>query len=115
MLNQTKRIPEMPSANVVCLAKSIFRVLNTQYPLYKDWWNVQIDTIGGVVNVRNMMLSGKMGFIVLITEVTDKEIMRLAGELLERYRCPRAATSRELIDVLRSMRLNSKGEAIYDG
>lgn len=75
------------------MANRIATVLNGKYPGHA--WAVNVDISGGVVHIRNLFLSGRWGFIVKLVDVQNdvgnKQLMRAAGELLERYRLRRGA------------------------
>lgn len=65
---------------------------------YQDHlWGVHVDMRGGVVQVTNMRLSGRWGFILHLDKVlldpTNKIIINAGGELLERYRLSRGKFS----------------------
>jgi len=69
------------------LAKSVLDTLYRYYPSVKEGWHVQVNEGGGVVQVTNNFLSGKMGFVLHVTQIDaeGKTVMRAGGELLERY------------------------------
>lgn len=75
------------------LAKNVLAKLRRQYPHVADGWRVWVHESGGMVIVKNLMLSGDMGFMQKIEGIDTeyKAIMRAGGELLERYRIVRAA------------------------
>lgn len=81
------------AAREVELANRMADVLNRQYPGHL--WMVHASIKGGVVHIRNLYLSGKWGFVVkladVLADVENKQLMRAAGELLERYRLRRGA------------------------
>lgn len=70
------------------LAGQIGEALNKHYPGHL--WAVNVDNVGGVVNIFNMRLSGRWGFTLHLNDVLHdpdlKTVMRAGGELLERYR-----------------------------
>jgi hypothetical protein len=71
------------------LAKTAVAILERHYP---DWgWAVRVDDLGGVMEVRSMVIPGKWGFLLKIRSIDPegKTIMRAGGELLERYRLRR--------------------------
>lgn len=106
---------ERPPASVEVLAHNMLAALNKAYG--DDWmqgWKVTVDTRGGVVQVRNLLLSGKMGFTMKITQVDPemRKVVRYAGELFERYSVAR----RKNIDVRESvhnLNLDFKGDATH--
>lgn len=76
---------------VVTLHNNMIKALRKDYPAFKDYWKITIDTRGGIVQVRNLMLSGDMGFVMHITKI-DPEMRRvreMAGELFERFNVAR--------------------------
>lgn len=81
-------------ANDEVVAKEVAELLLRHYPGYL--WAVSIDsrTTVGMLDIRNLSLSGKWGFRFPLKEYFDglsttKKIARAGGELLERYRMPR--------------------------
>jgi hypothetical protein len=87
MIEAQRAVCEQGMANVMAT------VLNKAYPGHL--WAVNVDIAGGVVHIRNLFLSGRWGFVVKLADVQDdvenKQLMRAAGELLERYRLRRGA------------------------
>src|SRR5258708_2253712 len=78
-------------ANEFFMAKNAAEVLHKHYPGHL--WAVNVD--GGLMDVRNLYLSGNWGFRLSIPAIyssseLDKRVMRAGGELLERYRQRRA-------------------------
>lgn len=65
--------------------------LNRAYPPPKGcpmWWAVQVS--GGVINIFNLSLSGKMGYVLHVKKgLTKDRIVRAGGEILARYDVPR--------------------------
>lgn len=107
---------EKPPANVELLCKQILTALNQAYG--NDWmggWKVAIDTNGGIIQVRNLLISGKMGFVMKITAVDPemKNVVRHAGELFERYRISRGRGV-DVVDVVNNLERSRLGEAKYD-
>ena len=73
--------------NEYFMAKNAAELLHKSYPGHL--WAVSVD--GGFLDVRNLMLDGKMGFRLKIGQMFsgsdwDKKVMRAGGEVLERYR-----------------------------
>ena len=66
--------------------------LDRAYPAFNGHWRIEVDAVGGVVQVTNVLLSGKWGFLLHITKIDPegKRIIKSAGELLERYSVSRA-------------------------
>ena len=85
-------------ANDEVIAKEVAELLLATYPGYL--WAVSIDSRDnvGMLDVRNLSLSGKWGFRFPLKEYLDgldtrRKIMRAGGEILERYRMPRRTFS----------------------
>ena len=76
---------------VVALHNNMIKALIKQYPAFRDYWHISIDTRGGIVQVRNLALSGEMGFIMKIVDIDPemRKVRELAGELFERYNVAR--------------------------
>lgn len=107
---------KQPPASVEALAKNILTALNKAYG--DDWmagWKVAIDTEGGIVQVRNLYISGKMGFIMKITAIDPEmtNVVRHAGELLERYNISRSR-SVDVVDAVSNLKRNYQGEALHE-
>ena len=104
-----------PPAAVVSLGNQIMTALNKHYPDWMEGWSVSIDTNGGIVQVRNLLLSGDMGFVLKITSIDPemKTIMRSAGELLERYRIARKKGI-DIRESVNSLERNVLGKATYE-
>jgi len=73
------------------IAGNLAEVLIKHYPAHL--WGVNVDLRGGIVQVTNMRLSGRWGFVLLLKDVladtTNRLIINAGGELLERYRMKR--------------------------
>lgn len=77
---------------VVALHNNIIKALRKAYPQWADYWNIVIDTRGGIVQVRNLALSGDFGFVLHITKIDPemKKVREMAGELFERFNVARS-------------------------
>jgi len=77
----------LPPPAVSTLARQIIEALNKHHPKWSGSWNVTIDTRGGIVQIINTALSGRMGFVLKITSIDPemRAIRDAAGELFERY------------------------------
>jgi hypothetical protein len=106
---------KQPPASVASLAKQILTALNKAYPDWIAGWKVAIDTEGGIVQVRNLLISGKMGFVMKITAIDPemRQVVRYAGELLERYRISREKNI-DVTDAVNNVKRNYSGEAIHE-
>lgn len=73
------------------LGRNLIARLDFAYPAFRGHWCVNVNEIGGTVEVTNSLLSGRMGFLLHITKLDaeGRKIVRAAGELLERYRVSR--------------------------
>lgn len=94
------------SGNGDTMARNLIARLEQHYPAFTGAWRVFVNEQGGVVQVTNMMLSGKMGFLMHISNIDSegRAIVRAGGELLERYRVSRdkAYKLQSLIDMPRN-------------
>lgn len=61
--------------------------LNQHY--YGFIWNIEVDAEGGIINVKARDLPGRWGFTDRLDNWTEKRMIMMAGELLERYRIRR--------------------------
>ena len=80
-------------AAITVLCKQIGDTLETHYP---GWlWLVVPDVEGGVLSILSLRLSGEWGYrfrtadISGDAKVASQQIVRAAGEILERFRVPR--------------------------
>lgn len=85
-------------ANDEVIAKEVADLLLRHYPGYL--WAVSIDSreTVGMLDIRNLSLSGKWGFRFPLKEYLDgldtrRKVVRAGGEMLERYRMPRRGFS----------------------
>lgn len=104
-----------PPAAVVSLHNNIMKAINKHYPSWAGTWKIAIDTHGGVVRVRNMAISGKMGFLLKIKAIDPemRKVVHAAGELFERYRIARDRGTK-MRDEIEQLRRSGTREAIYD-
>lgn len=74
------------------LANNLIARLESAYPHFSGAWRVCVNEIGGTIEVTNMMLSGRMGFLMHTKRIDPegRKVVRAAGELLERYRIARS-------------------------
>jgi hypothetical protein len=77
---------------VVVLHNNLINALRKAFPGWEDSWHITIDTRGGIVQIRNLLLSGDMGFVLHITKIdSEMRIVReKAGELFERFNVARS-------------------------
>lgn len=73
------------------LAKKIAETLHQHYPGHL--WAVDVSHRNGTASIRNLRISGKMGFRIFIDDLDHdpgmKLVMRGGGELLERAKAAR--------------------------
>lgn len=95
-MNEAELVTATPilRANDEVIAKEVAELLLQHYPGFL--WAVSIDSRDtvGMLDIRNLSLSGKWGFRFPLTEYLDgtdtrRKIVRAGGEMLERYRMPR--------------------------
>lgn len=101
---------EMTEAEKYQKAAGIANKLHACYPGHI--WAVAIE--GGTAKIQNLLLSGRMGFIVKLSKISPEmtEIMRAGGELLERYRQRRGWVQQ---DILAGLKRDIRGDVIsYD-
>jgi len=84
-------LKQVVPGTVVTLHDTIITALRKAYPVFKDYWHITVDTRGGIVQVRNLKISGDFGFSQHIHNINMdmKETVRLGGELLERFNVAR--------------------------
>jgi hypothetical protein len=74
--------------SAVILAKDIADYLEKAYP---GWlWAIEVNSKGGIVNIRSLRLSGEWGYILKMAWLDDPVarkpiVLRAAGEILERF------------------------------
>lgn len=88
-------------------AKNIAEYLHKHYPGHL--WAVMVEK--GIITIKNLALSGQWGFILHQDKIDNdgRDIVRAAGELLERYNLHRGKLKEnEFMDLKR----NFKGEII---
>ncbi|THF55925.1 hypothetical protein [Pseudothauera rhizosphaerae] len=84
-------------ANDLVTAKHMADTLHRHYPGHL--WAVTCDGSKGVATIRNLMLSGNMGYTLHLPRIYsasewDKRVLMAGGEILERYRVMRASLDR---------------------
>ena len=93
--------PQMSAADMT-LAQNVGESLNKHYPGHL--WAVDVPPNQGVVQVRDLTLSGKWGITIKCSDIysmseLDRLCMKFGGELLERYRIERKkATNKFQVD-----------------
>ena len=100
---------------VVTLHNNMIAALRSAFPVWAEYWKITIDTRGGIVQVRNLMVSGDFGFALHITKV-DPEMRRvrdLAGELFERFNISRSRNI-SIEDAMRDVKSNGIGKLKHE-
>ncbi len=96
------------------LARNLIATLELHYPSFTGFWRVTVNESGGFVEVTNMMLSGRYGFLMHIAKIDaeGRKVVRAAGELLERYRLSRSKIV--TFDKVFSLPVDFRGEPVFD-
>lgn len=95
------------------LARNTLARLNSAYPAFDGAWRVTVNESGGTLEIRNLMLSGRMGCLLHINRIDyeGRKAVLAGGELLERYKVSRAKALDIMGVVVQRDRL---GELVYD-
>lgn len=98
------------------LARNLIARLEQFYPAFTGAWRVCINEPGGVIEVTNLMLSGRMGFLMHIAKIDPegRKVVRAAGELLERYRVARSGATMAVLEGVFSQKRDFRGELVAD-
>ncbi len=98
------------------LGRNLIARLESVYPAFAGAWRVCINEPGGVIEVTNLMLSGRMGFLMHIAKIDPegRKVVRAAGELLERYRIARSGAVRAVLEGVFEQKRDFRGELIAD-
>lgn len=98
------------------LARNLIARLNAAYPAWEGYWQVTVNESGGVVEVVNLALSGRWGFLMHINKIDPegRKVVRNAGELLERYRISRSAVKSVAFESLAVAKRDWRGELVAD-
>ena len=95
------------------VARQVAETLDKHYPGHA--WAVQASIEQGIVTVRNLNLSGEMGFIMhmddLLHDPSMKHTIRAGGELLERYNLRRGSFKASDLD---GREVDLRGNLKYD-
>lgn len=102
MQNMATDAPEL-DANDLVMAKHMADTLHKHYPGHL--WAVTCDGPKGIATIRNLMLSGNMGYVLHLSTIYsasewDKRVLMAGGEILERYRVMRAGLDRTMNQIL---------------
>ena len=95
------------------LARNLIARLDSTYPAFAGAWRVHVNEQGGIVEITNVRLSGRMGFTLHLNKLDPegRKVVRAAGELLERYRVTRAKAFdvRDLV-----LQRDRRGDFVHD-
>ena len=96
------------------LARNLIATLEQHYPLYTGLWRVTVNEQGGVIEVNNMAISGRYGFLMHISKIDSegRKVVRAGGELLDRYGLPRSKAG--TFDQVFSLPTDFRGEPVFD-
>lgn len=96
------------------LARNLIATLELHYPSFTGFWRVTVNEPGGIIEVTNLMLSGRYGFLMHINKIDaeGRKVVRAAGELLERYRLSRSKIV--TFDKIFSLPTDFRGEPVFD-
>ena len=101
---------EIEAANQT-ISKHVAETLDKHYPGHA--WAVMANIETGIVTIRNLKLSSKMGFILkmddLATDPTMRLVVKAGGEFLERFNISRGMANDETYN---DINYDFKGEAI---
>lgn len=94
------------------LANNLIARLEQAYPAFAGAWRVCVNQAGGTIEVTNLMLSGKMGFLMHITKIDPegRKVVRAGGELLERYRIARSGAVMGILEGVFGQARDFRGE-----
>lgn len=97
------------------IAKHCARILEAHYSGWQ--WGITVDERGGVVHLFALVLSGDMGYTLLLDDVYNcgnfdsQMILMAGGEVLERFGVPRGRFS---LDAWRQVRRGPNGIPVPD-
>ena len=102
-------------AAVVTLHDNMITALRKAYPQWANSWHIVIDVNGGIVQVRNTAISGKMGFVMHIAQIDPemRKVVRNAGELFERYHIARKRGT-DIREAIATLKRTGTREPIYE-
>lgn len=96
------------------LARNLLARLNAAYPAFDGCWKITVNEAGGIIEVTNVLLSSKWGFLMHINkiDVEGRKVVRAAGELLERYRVSRSNRVSGVLESLVAQPRDFRGEIV---
>lgn len=98
------------------LANNLIARLEQAYPAFTGAWRVCVNEAGGTVEVTNLMLSGRMGFLMHTKNIDPegRKVVRAGGELLERYRIARSGAIRKVLGDVFDQSRDFRGELVAE-
>jgi len=98
------------------LGRNLIARLEQAYPAFTGVWRVCINEPGGVIEVTNLALSGRMGFLMHIAKIDPegRKVVRAAGELLERYRIARSGAITKVLEGVLEQKRDFRGELVAE-
>lgn len=114
ILTDSSSVPLSGYAHTI--ARNIIGRLEEHYPAFTGYWRVSVNEMGGTIEVTNLLLSGRWGFLMHIAKIDaeGRKVVRAAGELLERYRISRARTTDVNMENLIILPRDARGELVVD-
>lgn len=102
------------TANDHIMAKTMADALDSHYSGHL--WAVSADSQTGLCTIRDLLLSGQMGYVLKIPDIYSAsafkaDVIRAGGELLERYRMSRGRLDEQQYAGLTT---NFAGEFTFD-
>lgn len=117
-----------PSPTDIHLRKNLLIALHKHFPGASVWsdpsdpfrttaWLIDIKSFatGGIITVRNLWISPRMGFVVHMKDTHDeieRQVVKYAAELFERYRVAREQ-GYDMREKLLGIKRDFRGEAIH--
>lgn len=98
------------------LVRNLLARLDAAYPAFEGAWRVTINEPMGVLEVTNLLLSGKWGFLMHIAKIDPegRKVVSAGGELLERYRISRSMRRSVAFESLRVAKRDRLGNLVAD-
>jgi hypothetical protein len=104
------------SGYAATLARNLIARLEQFYPAFTGSWRVAVNERGRVIEVTNLQLSGRWGFLMHIDKIDSegRKVVRAGGELLERYRITRAKNYGQVAEDMEQLKRDFRWEPIAD-
>ena len=114
IITDSADVPVSGAGQTLC--RNLIARLEQAYPAFVGLWRVTINEPGGVIEVTNIALSGRMGFLMHIAKIDPegRKVVRAAGELLERYQIARAGAQSLIWDGVLGAQRDWRGEMVCD-